>query len=438
MTPPWRNLLVVRLLVLLLAGVASGASAYDFPINDRFAASIVGTPVELRAELPRKIPVKTFTLPGIKEVPDLFWYQEGLKFSLAKQDHRAPLVFLVAGTGAAYDSAKNVALQKALYAAGFHVLNLPSSTHFNFIVNASTTSLSGFLPDDTLDMYRVMEQAWALVRDDVEASDFMVGGYSLGGITAAFLAHHDETARRFGFKRVLMINPPVDLYTSVQLLDGFVAANISDSRGGAFLDEVIQHLAAAYKPEEGMRLEEEFIYRAYRMDRATFRNKSVLVGDSGAALVGLSFRVSSSAMLFSADVMAHSGYIAPAKKHYGRGESLDYYAWASAQVPFTRYVDELLLPAVMKGHPGKSREQLLHDASLKGIEQYLRSNDKVWAFTNADELILAPGEIDYLREVLGSRVRVYPRGGHCGNITHRDNVRDMIAVFRGEPLPAGV
>jgi len=437
MLRPWRNLLVARLLILLLAGVACGANAYDFPISDRFAASIVGTPPELQAKLPRKIPVRTYTLPGIKEVPDVFWYQKGLKFSLVKQDHRAPLVFLVAGTGATYNSVKNLALQKALFAAGFHVLNLPSSTQFNFIVNASTTSLSGFLPDDTRDMYRVMEQAWALVRDDVDVSDFMIGGYSLGGATAAFLAHHDETARSFGFKRVLMINPPVDLYNSVQLLDGYLTANLIVGQGGAFIDEVIQHLAAAYKPEEGIRLDEDFIYRAYRTDRTTFRNKSVLVGDSGAALVGLSFRISSSAMLFSGDVMSRSGYIAPADKHYGRGESLEYYAWASAQVPFAQYVDQLLLPVVMKEHPGNSREELLRQASLRSIEHYLRTNDKIWAFTNADEIILAPGEIDYLRDVLGSRIRVYPRGGHCGNIIHRDNVRDMIAVFRGEPLPAG-
>lgn len=437
MSPPWRNLLFAQLL-MLLCGVAAGAGAYEFPISDRFAASIVGTPAELQAKLPAEIPVETYTLPGIKEVPDVFWYQKGLKFSLAKQDHRAPLVFLVAGTGAAYDSAKNVALQKALYAAGFHVLNLPSSTHFNFIVNASTTSLTGFLPDDVRDLYRVMEQAWARVRGEVEVSDFMVGGYSLGGISAAFLAHHDETARSFGFKRVLMINPPVDLYNSVQLLDGYLDDNLKVGQGGAFLDEVIHHVAMAYKPEQGMRLDEDFVYRAYRMDRQTFHNKSVLVGDSGAALVGVSFRISSSAMLFSGDVMSHSGYIAPPGKHYGRGESLEYYAWASAQVPFTQYVDQLLLPTVMKEHPGHTREQLLRAASLKSIEQYLRTNDKIWAFTNADEIILAPGEIDYLRSVLGDRVRVYPRGGHCGNITHRDNVRDMIAVFRGEPLPAGV
>jgi len=438
MSPSWRNLLVARSLAMLLGVFAAGAGAYDFPITDRFAASIVGTPPELKAKLPEKVPVQTFTLPGMKEVPDVFWYEEGLRFSLAKQDHRAPLVFLVAGTGAAYDSSKNVALQKALWAAGFHVLNLPSSTHFNFIVNASSSSLAGFLPDDARDMYRVMEQAWAKVRGEIEVSDFMIGGYSLGGISAAFLAQHDESARSFGFRRVLMINPPVDLYNSVKLLDGYLDDNLSVGQGGAFLDEVIHQVAIAYKPEEGMRLDEDFLYRAYRMDRATFHDKTLLVGHPGAALVGMSFRLSSSAMLFSGDVMSKSGYIAPANKHYGRGESLEYYAYASASVPFAQYVDQLLLPAVMKEHPGKTREQLLREASLRDIEQYLRSNDRIFAFTNADEIILAPGEIDYLREVMGDRLRVYPRGGHCGNIDHRDNVRDMIAVFRGEPLPAGV
>lgn len=423
--------------ILFLSVLSLGANAYDYPIQDRFAATIVGTPRKYAAALPAHVPVKVYELPGLKEVPRQFWYQKGLKFSVAKQKGRAPLVFLIAGTGAAYDSSKMLFLQKALYGAGFHVVNISSPTHFNFIVNASTSSLPGYLPEDTLDLYRVMEQAWALIRDDVDASEFSVGGYSLGGANAAFLAAYDEQAGSFGFRRALMINPPVDLYNSVTLLDGYLLDNLLSGEGGAFLDRVIARLARAYDPKHGMRLDGDFLYRVYEM-REDFDEEPLLEGgNAAAALVGMSFRLSSSSMLFAGDVMAHVGYIAPASKNFGRAETLDYYAWASTNVPFAQYVDQVLVPNLMKRHPGRTREELLGDASLRAIGPYIRSSNKIYALTNADEIILAPGELEYLRAELGNRIHVYPLGGHCGNLSHRDNVRDIIAVFRGEALASG-
>jgi pimeloyl-ACP methyl ester carboxylesterase len=328
-------------------------------------------------------------------------------------------------------------LAKALYAAGFHVLNFSSSTYFNFIVNASSTSLPGYLPDDTRDLYRVMEQAWALVKDDIDASSFVIAGYSLGGISAAFLARHDESAKSFNFARALMINPPVDLYNSVTLLDSYLGNNVQRGRSGAFLDEVIEHVAVAYQPKHGMSMDEDFLFRAYQMNKGKKRATWIETKQPDQALVGLSFRISSAAMVFAGDVMSHSGYITPADKKFNRNESLEYYAYASTWVPFAQYVDELLLPSVMKAHPGATREELLFQASLKGIEPWLKGNAKVWALSNADEIILAPGELDYMKGLMGERIRVYPRGGHCGNILHRDTVRDIVGVLRGESLAAG-
>lgn len=437
MLPLWRPLLA-RLLVLLLCVGASAARAYDYPIGDGFLASIVGTPLEFQASLPEKIPLETYRLAPLKEVPGVFWHQEGLEFSVAKQKGRAPAVFLVAGTGAGHDSAKMKGLAKALYAAGFHVLNFSSSTYFNFIVNASSSGLPGYLPDDTRDTYQVMVRAWDLVKDDIDASGFVIAGYSLGGISAAFLARHDETARNFNFSRALMINPPVDLYNSVTLLDSYLTRNIQVGHSGAFLDEVIEHVAVAYQPDLGMGLDDDFLYRAYQMNRESgMKDRWAASPHPDQALVGLSFRISSAAMVFAGDVMSRSGYIAPAGKKFDRKESLEYYVFASSHVTFPQYVDELLLPTLIKTHPGATRESLLHEASLKGIEPWLRGNTKVWALSNADEIILAPGELDYMKGVLGERIRVYPRGGHCGNILQRDTVRDIVGVLRGGSLAAG-
>lgn len=64
------------------------------------------------------------------------------------------------------------------------------------------------------------------------------------------------------------------------------------------------------------------------------------------------------------------------------------------------------------------------------MESYLASSAKIGVITNEDDFILAPGELDYLRRVFGSRLKVYPRGGHLGNLEYRDNMAFLIERLR--------
>lgn len=68
--------------------------------------------------------------------------------------------------------------------------------------------------------------------------------------------------------------------------------------------------------------------------------------------------------------------------------------------------------------------------SLRSMESYLASSAKIGVITNEDDFILAPGELDYLRRVFGSRLKVYPRGGHLGNLEYRDNMAFLIERLR--------
>ena len=144
----------------------TGAQSYDYPITDPFAATVVGTPQSLQAELPIDIPVEDFELTVFRDrkIPDVLWYDQTLRYSLVAQDHPAPLIVIIAGTGAGYNSAKMLALQKVFYQAGLHVLSLSSPTHPNFIGAASTTGVPGHLLEDSKDLYRVMTLAWLQIR----------------------------------------------------------------------------------------------------------------------------------------------------------------------------------------------------------------------------------------------------------------------------------
>ena len=47
----------------------------------------------------------------------------------------------------------------------------------------------------------------------------------------------------------------------------------------------------------------------------------------------------------------------------------------------------------------------------------------------SDDLILQPGEIGFFTDVFGARAKIYPIGGHCGNMDYKANVDHMLSLF---------
>jgi predicted alpha/beta-fold hydrolase len=411
--------------LLTFTGICTAQAAYDYPIKDPYAATIIGTPDAFKASLPKDIKVKDLKINIFPDriTPEVFWYQDKLKYSLASQKDIAPLIFVIAGTGAGHDSAKMKMLQKAFFGAGFHVISLSSPTHPNFIVTASTSMMPGNTADDALDLYRVMDRVFQRAKSKIKVSEFYLTGYSLGAAEAAFISKLDEDRKIFNFKKVLMINPPVSLYNSVVLLDNMLEKNIPGGMDnfGAYFDRTLNKFASFYNHHDALNFNDEFLYTMY--------NENHPSNDDMAALIGLSFRISSSNMLFTADVLNDTGFIVPKNLKLSSTSSLTNYSRVTGRQSFVDYVNKLLLPNLKVTHPNITRAQLVFNSSLFSIENYLRESDKIGLITNADDLILDKGEVAYLKSIFRTRAMIYPRGGHCGNMEYRDNVAYMINFF---------
>ena len=420
------------LLVLLLCSypaIAAG-DGYDFPHADPLVATIFGSPPEQRVPLAEDIRVKLLDLEILPDhkVPDIFWYNNRLRCALAWQKQPAPLIFLIAGTGAGFNADKMLTLQSIFYRAGFHVVSLSSPTHANFITAASGSATPGILRRDARDLYRVMQKVYDKIKDDIKISAFHLAGYSLGGAQAAFVSQLDEEARVFNFSRVLMINPPVSAYTSATRLDDLLDKNVPGGAAGAgaFLREQMNRLAQIYSASDFVKFDNEFLYNIYRNAPEPPQENNL------AALIGISFRVSAVNMMFATDVMTQSGFVVPKGLELDNNDPLDEYFRTLTYISFARYVDELLLPIAQAGNSQVTRQQVIDGASLKSIEEYLRQSDKIGVVTNADDLILDAVELDYLRQVFGRRAQIYPTGGHCGNLDHHQVADYLTAYFIGQ------
>lgn len=418
---------ILLMLVLLVPGTvpASGA-AYDYPFVNAYEATVLGTPSIYMPPLPEEIPREDdmITIFPERRIPDLFWYSEGLRFSLVAQEKPAPLIFVVAGTGGDYRSGKVKLLQKAFYQAGFHVLSLSSPTHPNFIIHASATSIPGHVVEDSRDIYRVMQLAYGKVQERIVVTQFHITGYSLGAVHAAFVAQMDAREKVFGIQKVLMVNPPVNLYNSVDILDRMLTDNpASDSPEEArrFVDYFMTLFAETYERTQALTFEGDFLYEMYKTRPPEEEKLGVLIG--------VSFRFASRDLIFTADVMTKAGYVVPADRELSSVDSLTPYFKVLGQTGFTDYYSELFLPFFQDRYPGLTDPALREQMSLRGIEGFLRRNHNVGLLHNADDLIMAPGEIDYLKEVFGDRARIYPTGGHCGNMAHHEVLASIVGFF---------
>lgn len=419
------RLAVILCLVLLSASAPAADGMYGYPIPDSYEATILGTPSSLKSPPPARILVKRLVLdvfPDLRK-PDIFFYDEGLRCTLAYQNKKVPLVFLIAGTGAGDRSQKALAMMKELYKAGYHVITLPSPTHPNFIISASHSHVPGDLAEDAENLYRVMENAWSKVKKDIEVSDFYICGYSLGGTQAAFVAKLDEERKSFNFRKVLMVNPAVNLYNSVTRIEGLLDKIPGGPRKiGAYFNKMLTKFTEFYRKGDFVEINEEFLY-------AVFKSKLFSHDESG-GLIGLSFRISLAGMIFSSDVMTNGGYVVPKNRALTATDPLGDYFLVCIHLSFINYFDEYFYPYFQKKQPGVTREAFIDSLGLKSIEGYLKSSPKFGVITNADDFILAPGELDYLRRLFGQRTKVYPRGGHLGNLEYRDNMANFIEFFK--------
>lgn len=401
---------------------------YGFPLQNPFEATIAGTPLQLRPELPEPLKIKqkddSLNLRPQREktLPSNFWPVTKLHYRLAYQNHPAPLIFLIAGTGSSYTSGTLEYLKQLFYGAGFHVVQLSSPTSWDFMIGASRFATPGYSPDDAEDLYRVM-QAIRVQNHDLPVTQFHLIGYSLGGLQAAFVAELDDRKRIMNFDRVLMINPPVNLYTSIRNLDKLVETRVEGIDNRTTFYQVVLGKLTRYFQQKGYFDFNEAILFDFQQSKQRLSNEEM------AMLIGSAFRFSAADIAFTSDLVNRRGLITPPDYSINDGTRLEPFFKRALQCDFECYMTEQVIPMWRARYDGGSLPQLINEVSLYNLESYLRKSPKIAAMHNADDPILGQGDLGFLRKTLGDRLTVYPHGGHCGNINYRVNASDILTFF---------
>ena len=413
---------IVLFLILSLT-----AFSYNFPIDDPYSATIIGSATMMTPGVSENIPLKVYEIQikDKKEIPDVFWYASKFKFSFSKQKNKkAPLIFVLAGTGSDYSAIRVKFMQRIFHDAGYHTIAISSQMSQQFMISASTNAIPGMLIRDNEDIYKAMKLAYNKIKDQVDVTDFYIMGYSLGGANAAVLSYIDEKEKAFNFKRVFMVNPPVELYDSAVKLDKY----LDDYTGGksAGIERLLNTTLARVKgglTSEYANIGADTIYEIVKGD--------ILSDTEKKAYIGLAFRLTSTDLNFISDFITKSHIYTKNPEKVDKFTNMKEYFKAVNFATFEDYVNKIGFPYYKKYNKDFTIEDLKREASLRVIEDYLRTSPKIAAVTNADELILNEKDIDYLKDIFKDRLIIYPKGGHCGNMFYKENV-DVMVKFINE------
>ena len=390
-------------------------------------ATVFGTPPQDMASLPAKVPLSEINieLPWRLPLPKILWFDSKLRVWLSAQDRPAPLAIVISGTGSDGNTKTISVLRAALYGAGYHVLTMPSPTFPGFIVSASRTGVAGDLMQDGSDLYAAMQEIIAHLPRKVRVTDIDVLGYSLGGANAAIVKSIDATEHKLKIHRVVMINPPVSLFSSVGRLDRLFAATIGpgDRAVELLYRRLYAQIANLYRASDRLELDENFLYSAAAVTLKTDAEFS--------AAIAMTFRLQLVDMFFIGDLYAKTGVITDPAYPPKVGDSLEDIQRDLRAKPFADYFTRVFAPYYLMRRPDATSASLIAANRLDIITDTLRDDGDYYAQTSSNDLIINRRELSWLQDTLGSRIIVYDHGGHLGEVGDRQQVADMLDMLSG-------
>ncbi len=330
-------------------------------------------------------------------------------YSLWLQESAAPIVYILPGIGAHRGSSGPVALAELAFDRGYSVAVVSSPFHREFLLTGLSNLYPGYSPSDAGDLYAVLSEIHTSLQAQQpgKISGAHLLGYSLGGIESLFIAAQQEerAAEGLRFDSVVAINPPVDL----------------------------RHAARNFERYFDAPLRWPFLERDRRVLEVGL--KSFMVGIEGLEsgkplpfdrtesefLVGLAARNTIINTLSAIEDRTGQGLGIKSGRPKNRGPLLEVVNRSS----LARYGEELALPYLLRQRPEATREILADEANLVAVRHALENDDRIRVLTNANDFLLDEGDLEWLRETLGSRLTVFPDGGHLGNL-YRPEVQQAV------------
>ena len=342
------------------------------------------------------------------------------------------LVFVQAGIGGSHDSQRANIFASALAEAGVYAVSVPSTFYAPFAIYGSRYGYVGDMRLDARDMYTVMQFGLKKIKSKfgIKPNRISVIGYSLSGMTTGFLGEIDYRMRNgtakqrknaLNFRKVLLIDPVVDMNHAIKLVDtwwSYRSEIFITSKISAFLNlsPQITSFQNRYPTIESFMEFQEIV------QSLPDKHKKFAIGRSlHTPLVPIvKYAVAWRRRVKNKDPEKFKplNLIDLVSSGHPSDISLEQY--------IRNYTVNL---SNLYGRP-MTYEKLARQSSLYSIENYLRSNPRVYLLHNADDMWLRGNrDVQRLNKIFGARATIYPRGGHLGNFWYPENWQKTLEIL---------
>jgi len=349
-----------------------------------------------------------------------------LPYSLWLQEKPAPLLFIIPGIGSHRTATNAVKLAESAFARGWSAVTISNPFNPEFIERGLSATYPGYTPSDARDLYRALGEIRASIEQDhpgrITASSLM--GYSLGGIAALFISQIERATDpgALHFERVVAINPAVNLEYAAARFDSYFDAPLAWPR-------------AERRKRTFETVRKGFVVaQASDSDEITKHSTLPFRRDESKFLIGLSSRATTLQAISASRYRGGRELppLPPSEDDFGGAFEIEV-----ESNTLKRYMDELAIPYFAQKEDGdQTVEQLFANANLYSQEAGLREDPRIHVFTNRDDFILQKRDLDWLKQVFGPRITVFPRGGHLGNM-YQPQVQAAFMEALGPAWPPG-
>ncbi|MGZ8201388.1 MAG: alpha/beta hydrolase, partial [Methylosarcina sp.] len=348
-----------------------------------------------------------------------------LRYRFYQQRGPAPLIFIIPGISSSAYAGSVRYIAEFLAGHGFHVLALPSPYNWNFTLAASRWGLPGLIHEDVRNLYTVMQLTLNTVKEDWQAEIGKIGllGLSEGARASAYIGKLDAEQKRIGIATCLLINPPVDMLRAVRQID-FMA-----SRKGGYGPRQLEHLE---NYAVGLLAE---ALRGDPNDPNYFLNwdqRSKLEDWQYQYLIGTVLQRSVGEAMYVSDLAFNWDYL---KTPISWGHRSDRFEEIHSY-SMMEYLKNFLVPRVRQiRNKDIDIEKLNAESSLKSIQGTLKNNKNIFLMHNRDDFLISEEDVIFLNKIFDDRAKIYPRGGHLGNLWYPMNKQNILDIF--SPLLQG-
>jgi pimeloyl-ACP methyl ester carboxylesterase len=411
-------------IVLCLSWSSIEATEYKYPYHDPYLATATSAILNDEGLTPR-LKSQIVHVPGLpdrNQLPSL----EGrgqLSIALYRQNHPAPLLFILAGIGSNPYFGVATYLARLFYQEVSHIVILPSPMSWNFALSVSRSGAPGYPPADARDLYEAMQKSLSVLRDrynlDITRINFM--GVSLGALEGAYLSVIDAEERKVGIEKYLLVNPPLDLSYALKKVDEWDA--LQEKFGTDKSKDIVAKAVAIVESFSEDSRDNPAVFDRLAKKFASFTREELQF------LIAEDLQTLLPELVYVTQVI-HDQKVLRAAKDQVRKRLEE-----AKGLTFMDYNEKIGLPLWRRqaAEPQADLESFIQRGSLARILDRLRGNSRVRIMHNADDPLANRKSIEELKNALGDQVTVYPYGGHLGNLWYSENKEHALRLFRTTP-----